>query len=115
MFLIPQSDTIIFEICIHQSGVIKCPILVKVSSRKILHPESLNAFENSPQQVTRKSKIKQAVKKIFDACKSAGARKIRFRPAEPYAGMSERRILKTTDNNVKYQQPNAKLSRVLSR
>ena len=58
----------------------------------------------------RKSKIKQVVKKTFDACKSAGARKIRFRPAEPYAGMSERRILKITNKNVKYHQFNAKFT-----
>ena len=75
-----------------------------------MHPEILNAFENSPQQVMRKSKIKQVVKKTFDACKSAGARKIRFRPAEPCAGMSERRILKITNKNVKYHQFNAKFT-----
>ena len=75
-----------------------------------MHPEILNAFENSPQQVMRKSKIKQAVKKIFDACKSASARKIRFRPAEPYAGMGERRILKITNKNNKYHQFNAKFT-----
>ena len=48
-----------------------------------------------------KSKIKQTVKKTFDACKSAGARKIRFHAAESYAGMSEKQILKITNNNFK--------------
>ena len=62
----------------------------------------------------RKSKIKQTVKKTFDACKSAGARKIRFRAArkirfraaESYAGMREKWILKITNNNFKYRQFN---------
>ena len=58
----------------------------------------------------RKSKIKLTVKKTFDACKSACARKIRFRAAESYAGMSERRILKITNNNFKYRQFNAKFT-----
>ena len=57
-----------------------------------------------------KSKIKQTVKKTSDACKSAGARKIRFRAAESYAGMSERQILKITNNNFKYRQFNAKFT-----
>ena len=68
----------------------------------------------------RKSKIKQTVKKTFDECKLAGARKIRFHATESYAGMSERQILKITTNNFKYRQFNAKFTnkaipRVLSR
>ena len=58
----------------------------------------------------RISKIKQTVKKTFDACKLSEARKIWFRKAEPYAGMSERQILKTTKNNFKYRQFNSKFT-----
>ena len=64
----------------------------------------------------RKSKIKQTVKKTFDECKLAGARKIRFHATESYAGMSERQILKITNNNFKYRQfTNKAIPRVLSR
>ena len=35
-------------------------------------------------------------------------RKIRFRAAESYAGMSERQILQITNDNFKYRQFNAK-------
>ena len=52
----------------------------------------------------RKSKIKQTVKITFDACKSTGARKVQFCAAESYADISERRILKITNNNLRYQQ-----------
>ena len=51
-----------------------------------------------------KSKIELTVKKTFDACKSAGARKIQFRAAESYSCMSERQTLKITNNNIKYNQ-----------
>ena len=51
----------------------------------------------------RKSKIKQTVKITFDACKSTGARKVQFCAAESYADISERQILKITNNNLRYQ------------
>ena len=57
----------------------------------------------------RKSKRKETVKKTFDASKSAGARKIGFLAVESYAGMSEKRIVKIT-NNFKYRQFNAKFT-----
>ena len=57
-----------------------------------------------------KFKIKQTVKKTFDACKSAGARKIRLRAAVSYADISERWILKNFNNNFKYRQFNTKFT-----
>ena len=49
----------------------------------------------------RKSKRKEIVKTTFDASKSAGARN---------AGMSERRIVKITNNDFKYRQFNVKFT-----
>ena len=51
----------------------------------------------------RKSKKKQTVKITF-ACKSTGARKVQFRAEDSYADMSERQIIKITNNNLRYQQ-----------
>ena len=52
----------------------------------------------------RKSKKKQTVKITFDACKSTGARKVQFRAEDSYADVSERQIIKITNNNLRYQQ-----------
>lgn len=54
--------------------------------------------------------MKRVVGKTFDECKSAGVKKIRLRAASSYAGISERQILRITNNNIKYRKFNAKFT-----
>lgn len=48
------------------------------------------------------------VGKTFHACKSAGAKKLRVRAADSYAGVSERKILEVTNKHERYRIFNAK-------
>ena len=50
-----------------------------------------------------KSEVRKVVDKTFDACKSAGVKKLRVRAAESYSGLSENKILEITKKHVKYR------------
>ena len=54
-------------------------------------------------QVVKKSEVRKVVDKTFDACKSAGVKKLRVRAAESYSGLSENKILEITKKHVKYR------------
>ena len=43
--------------------------------------------------MVKKSEVRKVVDKTFDACKSAGVKKLRVRAAESYGGLSESKIL----------------------
>ena len=58
----------------------------------------------------RRSDVSSIVNKTFHECKSAGARKLRIRAADSYAGLTERQILKITNNKFKYRKYNAKFT-----
>ena len=47
--------------------------------------------------VVKKSEVRKVVDKTFDACKSAGVKKLRVRAAESYSGLSENKILEITN------------------
>ena len=57
----------------------------------------------NPLQVVKKSEVRKVVDKTFDACKSAGVKKLRVRAAESYSGLSENKILEITKKHVKYR------------
>ena len=58
--------------------------------------------------MVKRSDVGKVVDKTFDACKSAGVKKIRVRAADSYAGLSERKILEITNKHVKYRKFNVK-------
>ena len=53
--------------------------------------------------MVKKSEVRKVVDKTFDACKSAGVKKLRVRAAESYSGLSENKILEITKKHVKYR------------
>ena len=57
--------------------------------------------------MVKKSEVRKVVDKTFDACKSAGAKKLRVRAAESYSGLSENKILEIK-KHVKYRKFNVK-------
>ena len=59
-------------------------------------------------QVVKKSEVRKVADKTFDACKSAGVKKLRVRAAESYAGLNENKILEITNKHVKYRKFNVK-------
>ena len=46
--------------------------------------------------MVKNSEVRKVVDKKFDACKSAGVKKLRVRAAESYAGLSENKTLEIT-------------------
>ena len=58
--------------------------------------------------MVKKSEVRKVVDTTFDACKSAGVKKLRVRTAESYAGLIENKILKITNKHVKYRKFNVK-------
>ena len=58
--------------------------------------------------MVKKSEVRKVVDTTFDACKSAGVKKLRVRTAESYAGLIENKILKITNKHVKYHKFNVK-------
>ena len=57
--------------------------------------------------MVKKSEVRKVVDKTFDACKSAGVKKLRVRAAESYSGLSENKILEIK-KHVKYRKFNVK-------
>ena len=58
--------------------------------------------------MVKKSEFRKVVDKRFDACKSAGVKKLLVRAAESFAGSSENKILEITNKHVKYRKFNVK-------
>ena len=56
----------------------------------------------------KKSEVPKVADKTFDACKSAGVKKLHVRAAQSYAGLSENKILEVTNKHCKYRKFNVK-------
>ena len=54
--------------------------------------------------MVKKSYVWKVVDKTFDAFSSDGVKKLRIRAADSYAGLSEQKILKATNNHTKYHK-----------
>ena len=54
------------------------------------------------------SEVRKVVDKTFDACKSAGVKKLRVTAAESYVGLSGNKILEIRNKHVKYHKFNVK-------
>ena len=66
--------------------------------------------------MVKKSEVRKVVDKTFDACKSAGFKKLCVRTAESYAGLNENKILEITKKHVKYRKFNVKfLNKAITR
>ena len=50
-------------------------------------------------QVLKRVEANKVVEKTFKKCKSAGYRKIHYRPGDRYAGLSRRQVLKCVTSN----------------
>ena len=59
-------------------------------------------------KVVKQSSVSAVVGKMFHDAKSGGCKKLRNRAAESYAGLTERKILRITSNELKYRIHNAK-------
>ena len=60
--------------------------------------------------------VHKVVDKTFDACRSAGVKKLRVRAAGSYAGLRENKILEIINKHVKYRKFNFKfLNKAISR
>ena len=60
------------------------------------------------RKVVKQSSVSAVVGKTFHEAKSGGCKKLRNRAAESYAGLTERKILRITSNELKYRIHNAK-------
>ena len=58
--------------------------------------------------MVKKSIVRKVVDKTFDACKSAGVKKLLIRAAESYAVLSERKILQVANKHTKYRKFNVR-------
>ena len=63
-------------------------------------------------QVVKKSEVRKVADKTFDACKSAGVKKLRVRAAESYAGLSKNKILQVRIEQVQIDLINLSSQRV---
>ena len=55
--------------------------------------------------MVKKSEVRKVADKLFDACKSAGVKKLRIRAAESYAGLSEGKKFNTKFMNKTFSRP----------
>ena len=58
--------------------------------------------------MVKKSDVRKVVDETFDACKSAGVKKLRVRAAKSYARFSENTILEIKNKHVKYRMFNVR-------
>lgn len=59
------------------------------------------------RKVVKKSDVSRIVGKTFKETKSAGYKKLKYRAADSYAGLTERQIRQVTSSNIKYRIHNA--------
>ena len=62
--------------------------------------------------MVKKSEVRKVADKTFDACKSAGVKKLRVRAAESYAGLSKNKILQVRIEQVQIDLINLSSQRV---
>ena len=62
------------------------------------------------KKVVKKSLISTIVGNTFKQAKSGGCKKLRYRAASSYAGLTEKKILQVTNNEFKYRVHNAKFT-----
>ena len=75
-----------------------------------LGPQSTPTLYFDGKKVLKKSSIASIVAKTFDEAKAGGCKKLRNRAASSFAGLSERNILRVTNNEAKYRIHNVKFT-----
>ena len=75
-----------------------------------LGPEKMPTLYFAGKKVVKKSLISTIVGNTFKQAKSGGCKKLRYRAASSYAGLSENKILQVTNNEFKYRVHNAKFT-----
>ena len=75
-----------------------------------LGPQSTPTLYFDGEKVVKKSSIASLVAKTFDQAKAGGCKKLRNRAADGFAGLSERDILRVTNNEAKYRIHNVKFT-----
>ena len=75
-----------------------------------LGPERTPTLYFAGKKVVKKSLISTIVGNTFKQAKSGGCKKLRYRAASSYAGLSEKKILQVTNNEFKYRVHNAKFT-----
>lgn len=75
-----------------------------------LGPQSTPTLYFDGKKVVKKSSIASLVAKTFDQAKAGGCKKLRNRAADGFAGLSERNILRVTNNEAKYRIHNVKFT-----
>ena len=75
-----------------------------------LGPQSTPTLYFDGEKVVKKSSIASLVAKTFDQAKAGGCKKLRNRAVDGFAGLSERDILRVTNNEAKYRIHNVKFT-----
>ena len=75
-----------------------------------LGPQSTPTLYFDGKKVVKKSSIASLVAKTFDQAKGGGCKKLRNRAADGFAGLSERNMLRVTNNEAKYRIHNVKFT-----
>ena len=75
-----------------------------------LGPQATPTLYFDGKKVVKKSSTASLLGETFHEAKSGGCKKIRYRNAESFVGLSERNILRVTNSEVRYRDYNAKFT-----